>query len=78
MLRRRRDEVGTARIVVIPSDPVLVPTDDPRNVRMGGLGHQLAMDLRKVFDADPLAGGRVINCQLHGIDVPKYFQDSGW
>ena len=69
LARRRRYEVGSAWIVVVAADPVLLRADTPGEVPVGSMVHQPGVDGDDLFDAEALRVGRLANGELHGVDV---------
>src|SRR4051812_27744102 len=66
---RGRDEAGSARIVVVATDPVLLRADATSELLVGCVLHQPRMDGDDLFDAELLRLGRLPHGELHCVDI---------
>ena len=75
MLRWCWDKIGTARVVVVSTDPVLRVADAPGHSDGGGRSrHEFCVNRGDQTDRDVLGIGRVLHGDLHRVDVCQHLE----
>src|SRR5688500_14488282 len=69
LVRRRRHKTGTARIVVVATNPVLFIADFASDTWCRAGVHQALMNGQDIRHCEPLIRNRLFDCQLHAVDT---------